>query len=73
MQHPLSCVLQLSLGGGDAAVQAMLQQQGAAGPACLQRGENQLFSASSAAQVLPGRHLNLACELPAQSFYDLGL
>lgn len=40
---------------------------------CLQRGESQLFSASSAAWVLPGSHLNLACELPAESFYDLGL
>lgn len=62
-----------SLGGGDAAVQAMLQQQGAAGPDCLQRGENQLFSASSDARALPGRYLNLPCELPAESFCHLGL
>lgn len=64
-------MLHLSLGGGNAAVQAMLQEQGVAD--FLQRGENLLWSASSAAQVVSGRQLDLACELPVEFFYDLGL
>lgn len=53
-------------------MQATLQQHGVGGPDCLQTGENELFSASSAAQVVPGRHLDLACELPVESLHDLG-